>query len=107
MHTDALIFTNLLNGNDIAQVGRVFDKTAKEVIEIFDRIILKIKSYRFERCFPFLVCDTLQKARENRIELLHALERINLDKEAKFSKIVTYENLNPAALTDAMARGGK
>lgn len=84
-----LVFSNLLNGVSIEQLMATFKLSAKEVMDDFDFVARKIRSYRFERGQPFLLCDTIANASGAREALLFTLTRINTDTDPKFSHIQT------------------
>ena len=82
-----LVFANLLNGIPVEQVMVAFKLSAKEVMDDFHFIGRKVRSYRFERGMPFVLCDTIENAKANRADILFTLTRINPDKEPLFSRI--------------------
>ena len=94
-----LMVQNLLNGVSAQQVAQVFDKTEAYVSDLFNYSMVKIRSYLFERAMPPIPCDTLQKARENRMVLLGYLEKVNLDRSPKF-KTVEYSAVDSTNLFD-------
>ncbi len=93
-----LIFANLLNGNDLTAVARVYHKSPKEIEQDFQYISQKIQSYAFERRMPYIACSTIFQARQNRIVLLELLEKINLDVTPVYSRITTSEVKNATDL---------
>ena len=84
-----LIFSNLINGNDVASIARAYEISSYEVEDIFRFVIRKITSYCFERAMPYIPCNTIDKARQHRIELLSLLEKINLESPPRYNRIVT------------------
>jgi hypothetical protein len=88
MDERALIFKNLLCGVPVWEVARAFHKnTEGEVMAAFNFVLKKAKSYCFERKMPPIFADSVEDAKKHRIVLLTVLPKLNLNKEAKFSKI--------------------
>lgn len=85
-----LIFQNLVNGVPQEALRETFQATDKEIGGIFEYVTRKVRSYRFERGMPFVKCDTVDAARRNQALVLHTLERLNLSKDPKFSKIESF-----------------
>ena len=85
-----LIFGNLLNGVAPAQVAQAFHKASeKEVMQDFAYVALKIKCYAFQRAMPYIPCDTVAEAMQNKILILGILDKLNLDVLPVFSSIKT------------------
>ena len=86
-----LIFSNLLNGNPVLAVARVYRKSTKEIDDDFQFVSQKIQSYCFERRMPYIACDTIARARQNRMVLLDILGKVNLDILPIYKKITVNE----------------
>ena len=86
-----LIFSNLVNGIPLMEVARAFKKSPREIQDDFQFVSQKIQSYAFERRMPYIACDTIGRARLNRLILLDLLEKINLEVLPKYKKITTNE----------------
>lgn len=84
-----LVYVNLLNGLSVEQVMVALHLSEKQVLDDFAFCSTKVRSYRFERAMPLVECATLAQARANRAEILYTLTRLNLGKDAAFSKIAT------------------
>lgn len=83
-----LLFINLVNGVSIPEVARAFHKNSDaEVMADFKFVSLKIRSYIFQRAMPYLPCDTIEEAKQNRIVFFGILDKLNLDVVPAFSKI--------------------
>lgn len=98
-----LVFSNLLNGVSVEQVMVTFKLSAKEVMDDYEFVARKIRSYRFERGQPFLLCDTIANARGSREALLFTLSRLNTDTDPKFACIQTLD-FDPAAGSSALQK---
>jgi hypothetical protein len=83
-----LIVQNILNGAEFEDIGRAFDITEKELLDLFFLFVAKLRSYWMQRRIPYLPCESPSEARRNRIVLLHYLDRINLGVEPAHSKII-------------------
>lgn len=86
-----LIFSNLANGVPLSHVMEAFQKSEKEVMDIFKFVARKIQSYRFERGMPWAQSDSINAAIKNNVLLQHTLARVNLGTDAKFKDFATYE----------------
>ncbi len=84
-----LIFANLVNGVARTHVMEAFKKSDAEIDAIFGFVATKVISYRFERALPYVNCRSLDDAIRNRALVLHSLDRINLQTDAKFPKVQT------------------
>lgn len=93
-----LVFANLAKGVPVKHVMEAFKLSEKEVLDIFDFVSKKIRSYRFERAEPFAACDTINAAMKNAAIVLLTLEKLNLATDPKFSKVET-------AIFDPFAQG--
>lgn len=82
-----LVYSNLLMGHPVSTVMQALHLSEKEVLDDFAFVTMKIRSYRFERAMPMVACDTIELARANRIELLHTMGKLNLNKQATFSRV--------------------
>lgn len=83
----AMIFTNLLNGATIQQVGKAFNrKSEDDVLQVFFYILLKIKVYLFARCQPMPLCSSISEAQKEKVMLLGILPKLNLDLDPKLKK---------------------
>jgi hypothetical protein len=87
-----LIFTNLLNGVSVVECAKAFNKkTEKEVMDDFNFVALKIKSYIFVRVMPYIPLDTVAEAQANKLQVLALLEKVNLEIVPAFKSFTTYK----------------
>jgi hypothetical protein len=96
------IYSNLLNGQTVEKVAEVFQKSAKEVLDIFDFVTRKLLSYAHEMgqkvdslgvsmAIPHVPCENLAEARANRIALFERLEMLNLSTPPKYTILIKKE----------------
>lgn len=84
-----LVITNLVNGVPVEQVMAALHLSEKDVLADFKFVTDKVRSYVFERAMPLIPCGTIPEARNNRVAVLWAVARLNLDKPALFGRIET------------------
>ncbi len=84
-----LIVANLLRGIILPSVGCTFNKTEQEIEVIFKYVLLKLKSYAFERLEPAILATDILSAQREARRLLIILEKINLDIEPVYTSVVT------------------
>jgi hypothetical protein len=84
-----LVFTNLVNGVPVPSVMEALYLSEKEVMDDFWFVARKIRSYRFERGKPLLPIDSIVQARNQRIELLLTMSRLNLETPAAYRQITS------------------
>jgi len=89
--TKKLMFTNLLNGVSVERLAIDFERSPSEIHGYFRAVTLKIRSYCFIRNMPFIPCESIALARQNRLALLTLLDKVNLNKAADYSRITTRE----------------
>ena len=81
-----LIYANLLNGAHVLQLMKAFQKSEKEIMDIFRHVSQKIFEYVFVRKLPPVYCDCIAVAQKNRSNILPLLVKINLDKPSTVSR---------------------
>ena len=90
MDERALIFQNLLNGVPVWRVAQEFHKSSeREVIDIFNFVLRKIRSYQFERKRPPVLAETIEQVRKHyHITCLTILPKLKLNKPPTYEKII-------------------
>ena len=83
-----LIVSNLLNGQTDWKVAQAFRVDVKDVKATFDYVMRKLREYLFRQCKPPIMCDTLENAKKDRVNILAILPKLNLDKEPEYKNIV-------------------
>lgn len=73
--TRRLIFQNLANGVRVEQVMAAFRMSEKEVRDHFAFVARKITEYRFQRAIPYLRCDSVAAAVENKRPFFATLQK--------------------------------
>jgi len=83
----ALIFSNLLNGQEPWKVAEQFHKSLPDVMNIFNFVLRKIRSRRLERMEPPITGSSIEEIRKQRIACLTILPKLNLDKDPRFKDV--------------------
>jgi hypothetical protein len=84
-----LIFRNLLNGVPIWRVMEVFHKsTAQEVMDVFNFVLRKIRSWCLERMERPIIGLTIEEVKPYRSRCFAILPLLNLDRDPRYSKIM-------------------
>jgi hypothetical protein len=84
----ALIFTNLLNGVPVWQVARDYHRTNDEVMDVFNFVMRKIRSWCIERMERPILGTTIEEIQKSRRRCLAALPLLNLDKDPRYGKVL-------------------
>lgn len=90
-----LVFTNLALGRHVPQVMAALKLSEDEVMADYEFVCQKLRSYRFERVAPVPSCASLDIVRANRVELLHLLTKINLDRDPTFTRVNSLPLVHP------------
>lgn len=71
-----LIFGNFLNNVHIKDICTAFKATEQEVLAAYNLVIDRIKLCRFKSQMPYMKLDTLDDAKQNRLELLKMADEL-------------------------------
>ena len=61
------------------------------VMQDFQYVVTKIKTYLFARAIPTVPCDTIEQCRQNKIALFSILRRVNLDVASPYKRLETHK----------------
>lgn len=84
-----LVFTNLCNGVPVHSLMESLRLSEKDVMRDFNFVVMKLRSYRFERAMPLLFIKTIDDARAVRVEALLTLQKLNLGRDPAYPNIET------------------
>ncbi len=100
--TKKLIVKNLLNGVPTESIARVFKVSPEDVVMLFDEAVKRVAAYRIARLYPNLDIGTIEKAKANKMDFLHTLDRISFDSVLTLRRYSVISNLDAASMNDAI-----
>ncbi len=79
-----LVFGNICNGVDVDKVAKSFSTSEKDIMNIFQLVLFKMRSYCLARLEPPISTWTVGDARRNRVRLLELLEYLDFNKNSLY-----------------------
>lgn len=74
-----LVYQNVACGCTFEAIARALDTTEEEVERTFKEVGLTIANWMLQECVPYVPCQTVNAARQNRKVLLQHLSTLDLD----------------------------
>ena len=82
-----LVYTNLANGASVEQVAAAFEMSPESVEATFKAVGLHLAGHMVDEGMPFVPCQSIAGARQNRKVLLPILDKIAIDDRPMYRRV--------------------